>query len=323
MKPEKCAIMKRKFAEREMKGMERENKPYLALLLTTCLWGSLYVGNKFVLGILPPYTVLEGRYLAALVAMVPVLLVRPRQKLEKGDWKYILLLGGLGYAVAISMQTLGTKFSNASLGSLFNSLNPVVIILMAVPLLGEKITRSKVLALVSSLIGVYVIVGGGLEGDIALGIFFSLLSVVLWSFVSVCMRKVTQKYDPFMLTTYGVVVAFLCLLPVSLGELAAVNFQIQLNWKLVLIIAYMGICCTGLTHFMWNWALSRVEAGKCSLFYPIQPLSASILGALLLREEVGPRFVIGGLLIVGGILISVLGDRKPAGALPKGGSSNG
>lgn len=291
--------------------MQKEKQAYLALLLTTCLWGSLYVVNKYVLNILPPFTVLCGRYIAAAVAMVPVLLVRGRQPMEKGDRKYLLLLGVLGYAIAIGMQTLGTKFSNASLGSLLNSLNPVVIILMAVPLLGEKITRSKVLALVSSLIGVYIIVGGGLEGNIVLGVLFSLLSVVLWSFVSVCMRKVTQKYDPFTITTYGVLIAGLCMLPVSFWELARVDFAVQMDWKILLGICYMGMVCTGFTHFMWNWSLSKVEAGKCSLFYPIQPLSATLLGAIFLKEQVGIRFVLGGLLIIGGILISVLGDHIP------------
>lgn len=291
--------------------MSKKQRAYLLLTLTVCIWGGMYVAGKVVLGTIPPITTLCVRYLLSSIALVAVLCMTHRcQPVKKEDWKYIAIIGVVGYFCAILLQTYGMKYANASIASLINAMNPVAIILFAVPLLGERITATKVIAVACSVGGAYAILGGAAGHDEMLGILFSIVSVVLWSLVSILVRRLSARYDPLMLTAYGVFIAMICIIPASVWELYTTDVHIQVQGSAVVGLLYMSFLGTALAHYLWNNSLSLIEAGRCSLFYPLQPLVATILGVLFLHEPLTVNLVIGGVLIIGGILVSVLGDMR-------------
>lgn len=53
-----------------------------------------------------------------------------------------------------------------------------------------------------------------------------------------------------------------------------------------------------------------MEAGICSLFYPVQPMVSVLLGALFLGEKMNASFFVGAVLIIGGVLVSVVAEQK-------------
>ena len=80
-----------------------------------------------------------------------------------------------------------------------------------------------------------------------------------------------------------------------------------LHPQYILMLLYLGLCCTAAPQALWNYSLSRVEASTCSLFYPVQPLTSMVLGVLLLHERMDWSFFVGAALIVFGVLYSTLG----------------
>jgi drug/metabolite transporter (DMT)-like permease len=284
---------------------------YLFLMITVCAWGSLYVVGKFVLGYVPPFTVLFIRYLIASIFLIVFLKRSKPKKIERKDYKYIFFIGAVGYFLGIGSQMVGMKLANASLASLINSTNPSFIILFAVPILKEKITLNKIVSVTAAVIGVCIIIGNVGRGGQILGILASILSVTAWSLMSVMVRRVAQKYDPLAITTYGILIALFCTLPVSAFELAATKNVVIFKPSVILALLYMGIVCTALAHMLWNRSLSMIEAGNCALFYPLQPMVSVLLGFLFLGESISLTFVIGAVLILGGVLFSVANGRAP------------
>ena len=180
----------------------------------------------------------------------------------------------------------------------------VTVLLAASVILKEKFTLKKAIGIVLSLVGVYIVLGGNVEGQTA-GIVISLGSVILWSIVSVYVRKISQKYHPLLITAYGMLVAVVCNLSVAVAEVAA-GESVSIDARAVVALLYMGIFCTGAAHLLWNESLSMVEAGICSAFYPVQPLVSVILGILFLHENITTSFVIGCVVIVIGVLVCIL-----------------
>lgn len=299
-----------------MESSKNRGVYYALLTLVMVLWGSLYVANKFVLAVVPNWTLLFLRYFCAAVCLTMVQRLRrpaagakPR-KIARADFKYIVLLGLGGYAVSVGMQQLGTKLSGASLASLINSMNPIFIVVFAILLLHETVTPRKVICILCAVCGAGLIVGGNLEGGHLAGIVFSLLSVLLWAVTSVSMRSFTQRYDALSVTTYGIYIGTLATLPAALWELSVTPDVHLLQPGILLPLLYIGIVCTTAGHTLWNYCLSKVEASTCSLFYPIQPLASMALGILILHEKITPLFLAGTALILFGVLYSSLGDRK-------------
>lgn len=283
--------------------MKREKAGYIYLLLVFVIWGSLYVVSKIVLNKLPVLTVSFLRFLIAGSVMGIILWRKGPAKIQKQDFRYILLLGIVGYFLAAVAQLIGTQLAGATVASLVNSLNPVVVLFVAAAILKEKLNWQKIVGVVVSLIGVYLIIGGS-SGGALLGIVAALCSVVMWSLVTVIMRRIMQKYDPFQVTTYGIWVAAVVSLPVAIVE-AVHTKNMTVDVPTVLGLLYMGIVCTGVAHFLWGKSLSLLPASICSMFYPIQPITAVLLGIVLLGEPMTVWIAVGGVLIIGGVLFSL------------------
>jgi drug/metabolite transporter (DMT)-like permease len=289
--------------------MTNKKTVYLYLIITFCAWGSLYVVGKFVLGKVPVFTVLFLRYFIAGVTLLFVMKKSQIKQVEKKDYKYIIFIGVAGYFLSVGAQLVGIKLANASMASLVNSMNPITITIFAAIILKEKLTVKKVICVISAVVGVYIIIGG-VKGSVQiLGILFSVSSVILWSFVSVIVRRITQKYPSLQITTYGMLIAVLCTLPISIYELTTTS-NVTFDWKVIISLLYMGLVCTALAYVLWNKSLSTIEAGTCSLFYPVQPMVSVLFGFMFLGERIDINFVFGAILIIGGVLYSILGKRE-------------
>lgn len=285
------------------------NKSYLYLMTTFMLWGSLYVVSQFVLGKIPTFTVAMFRYLIAFIALSFISLKSKKEKIEKSDYKYFFIMGFIGYFISVDCQLLGTKISGGSMVSLINSLNPIIISVMAMIILNEKLEINKIIGIILSLFGVYMIVGTGANIEF-IGVLISFIAVIGWAFMSVISRKISNKYSALTLTKVSMLIATVCNIPVSFLEIQITHPLIQIDIGAILGILYMGIVCTAFTNILWNKSLSMLPANTCSAFYPIQTLTSSFLGVLVFHEILTTSFVLGSTFIIIGVLISLLFQKR-------------
>lgn len=289
--------------------MENEYKGYLYLLITFILWGSMYVVTKFVMGKVPTFTVAFFRYLISFIALSILSLNKDKATITKEDQKYIFIIGFLGYFFSVGLQLLGTKIAGASMASLINSLNPVFIGLMATLILKEQLTKERIIGIIFSFVGVYLIVGGNRDTSV-LGIALSLFAVVGWSFMSVTTRKIGHKYDTIIITRNAIGIAAFFNLFAAACEILITHQTVKIDITVILSLLYIGLICTALTNVLWNKSLILLPANICSEFYPVQTLVSSVLGIFLLKETLKITFVFGSALIIAGILISLLMNKK-------------
>ena len=288
----------------------KRNAGYLYLLITFFCWGSIYVVSKYALGVMGPVTVSFCRYLVSVVCLYGILKWKGgHKKIAKEHWLYLLILGGLGYFAAIILQLGGTALLSGSLASLINSLNPVMISILAAVFLKEKITWKNVLSIVVSLIGVYIILSNGSMQINPLGILLSAGAVILWSAASVSIRKISGYYDPVQIALYGMCIALLFNIPAAVLENV---FLTQSHPTAVALLAclFVAVFGTAVAHTCWNKSLQLLSASTCSMFYPLQPLVSAVLGVLLLHEVITWQFVVGAVLICSGIVITFLPSKK-------------
>lgn len=282
---------------------------YICAALTCMIWGGIYVAGKYALQTMGPVTVMCFRYLVGFVSLLVLFKLRGcKKKVERGDWKYIGIVGFLGYYLSIVLQMLGTDLLDASLASLVNSLCPVVISILAAVFLKEKIQLKHAVGIGVSLIGIYIILGVG-GGSVHLwGVILCLGAVFFWSSASVAIRRISDKYDPIQISLYGIMVALIFTVPTALAEGMAQPPVLTPGGLLACL--YLGIMGTAVAHTSWNYSLKLLDASVCSLFYPLQPLTSAVLGVLLFGEIITWNFAVGGVLICLGVLVSVVEKKK-------------
>lgn len=291
--------------------MHNHTKAYIYLVLTTAIWGSMYVFAKYVFVLLPPMAFLFYRFLLGGLILLGVYLFTGGKlsniRIKKSDIKYILLISLCGYFLGIGLQLLGTDYCDASLASLINSTNPVIIILLALFILKEKVNKRQIFSVFCALAGTVLIIGQINGADSLLGAILSCGAVVFWSFGSVMVRFISDKYDAMVVTILSMFICAAAAFPFSVYQqvVAPMDFA-AITPMFVFSFLFIVVISTGFSFLLWNKALSLVSAATCSMFYPIQPLVSALLGILLLGEQLSLTFILGGALIIFGVLFSVV-----------------
>lgn len=294
------------------RSIPQQYTAYILLILVMCLYGSLYVANKYVVNALDAPLILLFRYMVAAVVLFPLTLRQSKRSsthrhITFRDGLGICVIGILGYAGGVGAQLLGTKYAGAATASVINAMNPIAITLMAAVLLHERLVWYRIVAICLAVVGAVTIIGGVGSAELA-GICWSVLAVVLWSLMSVLLRHYTKRYAALTVTTLCMTAATLALLPIVL--ITHRGSYPELYWKQFLVLLYIAVACTAVAHSLWNYCLSRLDASLCSMFYPVQPLVSTILAVLILHEKITVSLVLGGLLIIFGLFMALWMERK-------------
>lgn len=286
---------------------------YLYAALGAMGWGTTFVATKIAIDAVTPGVFLLVRYLIATAVLLVIYRHRPRQPLARKDWPAILLIGGLGYFFAIWCQHATTAILDATMASLLFAVTPVTVMLAAIPVLKEKPTGRKLLAVALTIAGAVIVIGKAGGGSTLAGIALAVGGIVSWSLASVLIRKTCAQMDVVWLTIYTQLIGAVCCVPMLVRQLVLGDEALglgPLGWQHLLAFLWAGIVSTAVANLAWNRALDLIDANTCSLFYALMPLTTSVLGFFILDEKLGLNFLLGGLVIFAGMVVSVLGERK-------------
>jgi len=264
------------------------------------------VVSKVVLEIIPPFTLVAIRLILGILTLAIVLALRNGLKATRTQFWQVFGVGFVGYGLSLSLQFLGTKLSTAANGSLVTSATPAFVLLFAWLLLSERITFRKFMALLLATMGVIAVIdprAAKLNPELFLGNMFLLGAAVTWALYSVLVRKVTQNMDVMLLSLIAFVGGLPVVIPAGAWELNMVGVG-AISIGVVGGVLFLGIISTALAMVLWNNAFAILDAGSASLTFFAQPVVGTLLGWFFLGEKITPLFLLGGVMIGIGILIS-------------------
>lgn len=289
--------------------MKKSNKVLGSILLSLAasIWGGMFVVVKRVVEIIPPVELVWLRYLVAFWFLLLFCWVKKvKWHWDRKNGCLIILAGIIGNAISIVAQETGTWFSSAQLGSVITAATPTFMVIFAWLLLHERITSVKIISLIMATVGVVVIVGIQPVGKQSLlGIIMLMIAALTWALMSVINKMIAPQYDVLQITTLSVLVAIIVLTPLvmrNLSQISNVNFLSFNVWGSLL---YLGAISTATAFVMWNQGLKYLNAASSGLYFLFQPVVGTLLGWLVLNEQITWSFLIGAMLIVGSIWYSI------------------
>lgn len=287
----------------------------LAGLTAAAIWGGMYVVSKVVLEVIPPFALLTSRLVLGFLALWLVILWQGRSSnppghgfsLNKKQFNAAFWVGLVGYGVSLGFQFVGTKLSTAANGSLVTSATPALVLPFAWLLLKEPITRRRLFAILVASLGVLAVIDprkADWNSDLFLGNLSLLGAALTWALYSVLVRKVTNEGTHLLQATAIFLLGGLPItIPLGLWEISTQGMG-EITLGIVGGILFLGIISTAIAMFLWNYAFAHLPAAVASLTFFAQPVVGSLLGWFFLGEEITTLFIIGGILIGLGILIS-------------------
>jgi len=278
----------------------------LAGLTATAIWGGMYVVSKAVMAIIPPFSLIVLRLVLGILTLAVIVLIRKNWKVTAKQFWGVFAVGLIGYGVSLGFQFVGTNLSTAANGSLVTSATPAFILLFAAIILKEKITPRRLLALVVASLGVLAVIDPR-TAQLSSQLFWGNLSLVAaaltWALYSVLVRRVTRNVDVLSTSLIAFAGGLPVCLPLGAWEAATRGYG-PIGWGVVAGVLFLGIISTALAMYLWNTAFAKLEASVASLTFFAQPVVGTVLGAIFLGDNINPLFIVGGIFIGIGLIIS-------------------
>lgn len=292
--------------------------PLLAAAVTIVVWSSAFPAIAYGLRAFSPAELSLLRFgIASAALAIPVAFSAIRLPPLR-DWPAVVILALIG--MTVYQLCLGYALTRIPAGSaaVIVALAPGVTSALAALRLGETLTARMGIGLAVAFAGVVLVtLGSGRELRFEPMALLVLVSVFATSVYFVWQKPLLARTDALGFTTASIFAATLGLLPfgMHLPEKIALASTGQL-----VSAAYLGLGPTVLGYVCWNWALSRAAASTVSSLLYVQPLIAGVLAWLWLGQTLGALAVAGGVLAVGGVVLTIRGSRAPSPApLPRDG----
>ncbi len=220
-------------------------------------------------------------------------------------WK-IILLSALR---ALTSITLLIGYANIASGvsATINFMYPVIVTFCMMLFFGEQKSWMNIAAICLAIFGVYLLASGdGLSvegGNTTLGLVSSLISAVSYAAYFIVMNRV--KADKIEVVKFNTWIMILCAIYFIAGGLMT-NGKITLvtDGRSWLCILGLGLWSTMVSNITGVKAVRRIGPTQTSILGALQPLTAIILGILFLGEHLGPKTIIGIVLIL--ITVSII-----------------
>jgi drug/metabolite transporter (DMT)-like permease len=305
--------------------MSPRHKAYLYLLISSLIWGIGGAVIKFTLTYFNTVTFLSYRFLLTSLILIPLLLIlHPRifqtlSLLKPRDWLWFILGSLLGSSIQIGILFQGFDLTTALDATLISSLTPVFVTIGSFWFLHEHITKQERTGLILAVIGSLIIIlqpiwetGHLLSGSLIGNLLVLLANIVWMVYVIISKKELRHHYTPLLLTTsmffWGFISIFICLLLTQ----SPADIYINLTRAPVsahLGVIYMALFSGALAYFLYQNAQKTIETSEANIFTYLQVLVTVPLAYLWLHEPITSTFIVGSLVIAGGVALSELKNK--------------
>ena len=294
--------------------MNKDNSNIKTLLLgsffaslSATLGGSTFVFTRYVVDSIDPFTLSFVRYgLTGLILFLLSISVFIKKKFDKNDFIPMCFLGLSMITLFPNFMALGLEHTTAARAGLLYATMPLCTIIIAYLFKIEKITLNKSLAVLIAITGVTFCMSEKVDSNFSQtlkGDFLMMTGVFAASCFTVFSGKYLKKYGNIPVMIYVIFIGTLInfSLLVSFGSIYESFYQIN-EFELA-ALAMLIIPGGVIMMYCWGKALQMITPTQAAISLGFNPLSAILLGAIILNEQITFRLFVGFLSIIIAIVL--------------------
>jgi drug/metabolite transporter (DMT)-like permease len=208
-------------------------------------------------------------------------------------------------------EGFAVKLTSSAQAGMISAILPLMVMLGAYSFLGEKSGLNVWLGCLLSLAGVVWLTCESVPTQAAprplLGNLLEVAAMCFGAGYMLLVRKLSGHYRPFVLTGMQFMAGSLFFLPGIIGS--------DIDWDasiwVFLLLVYLGSLVTLGAFGLYNWGISRVPAGRASVFVNLVPVIALSLGVMFMDETLNFPQTMACVVVFAGVLLSQIRPLKP------------
>lgn len=292
--------------------MNRVSLSYLALIITTIAWSSSLIFAKLIFDEVSPIVFVALRYTLACPFLLALTLQQNRKNKSgnlKKSWKVLLVAGLCGPFISQIMQYIGLNMTTASDALLLLNLTPIFAVILAAPLLKERITLDKILGLLLATIGVILIVmntspeNAAINVQRILGDIIVIASTFFFAINGIA-GKIAVKYENAVTVTFYSTLFAVPFIWISAAILEDVTVLFRMSAFTWLVITWVAIVNTVMAFILYYQSMKYIEASRVQITLNLIAVWGVLMSVLILHETITLLQITGGFLTIVGVILA-------------------
>lgn len=280
----------------------------IAAATAAVCFGASVVATRFVVAQTQPLSLAFLRYCIGAACLLPIARTAARANITRADLLAIAALGALFFGVFPYTFSAALTHIPSSRTAIILATMPLVTMVVSRLRGYDQITLPKVSGQLLAFGGLWfalhssnasaTMAPDAWKGDLLAG-----ATALIGAFFNVFSRPYLKRYPSLLVTSLAMIAGVLFLAPLAAtqGVFSHVPAFTATGWMALLFLGTLG----GAFSFgLWNWALERSTPSRVAVFITLNPITAVLLGSLLLQEPITSRFVIGFGAVLAGILLA-------------------
>lgn len=286
---------------------------YCYILLAIVNFSGNIVAARAMGDVMPPAMLNVYRWALATLFILPFSL-GPMWRERKVLKKYFLTvcsLALLGISLFDLFLFIAGQTTSALNIALISTLSPLMTAVVARVFIGEKSTPAMYVGCVVSMGGVAYLVTDGNWSQLANiqfghGDLFVIGTCLMSAVYNTTVKAVSEKISQRALLGAMFLLGLAFLIPIFLWDIHTGVEVVEVTNDMWMMLIYLAIGASILCYFFWNLAVGIIGATRTTQFYYIIPLVSGFLAWFFLGEPVSATQLQGGIIIFGGILLSMI-----------------
>ena len=270
-------------------------KVKVGLFCAIFLWASAFVGIRIGLTSYSPGALALFRFLIASVFMGGIYLRQSNgQHIPWLERLQLCLIGVAGIGVYNVCLNYGEVTVSAGVASFVIGLTPALTVLFSVVFMGDRPIRSVYFGILISLAGLALMVfASSGSTSVSYGVLMVFIAALTSAAYSLLQKIYLTHYHPVAVTSWiiwGGTASMMVFAPSLCQEILVASPKA--TWAII----YLGIFPAALAYLAWSYVLQALSASNASMYLYSMPVISSLLGFILLGEELSKLSLCGGLL---------------------------
>ncbi|PKO47196.1 MAG: EamA family transporter [Betaproteobacteria bacterium HGW-Betaproteobacteria-22] len=285
-------------------------KAFLALFILTLFWGYNWVVMKSALQFAGVFQFIALRTVIGAASLFAIVIAL-RKPIKINHIPTLILLGLLQTSGFTGLLMWALVEGGAGKTAVLTYTMPFWVMLLAWPLLGEKLQGLQWLAALLSAMGILFILDPLHLGADQFSMFLAVLSGVSWALAVIVakkLHKVAPELDLLTLTAWQMLFGSI---PIVIAAILIPAPAIQWTAYFISAVAYNALICNALAWLLWLYALQRLQAGVASMASMLAPVIGVLAAWIELNEVPYAGELIGMVLIaLSLVIISIVSIKK-------------
>lgn len=282
---------------------------HLAILVANIIYGVNYSIAKQVLGIhIAAFGFVLLRVLGTLVLVWILALLIKNEKVDKKDYFLLFLCGLCGVGINQLLFFWGLSLTSPINSSIIMVTTPILVVVMAALLIGEKIRLTRIVGILIGLCGALTLLlvkpNSGISGDLT-GDIITFLNACSYAIYLVIVKPLMKKYHPITIMKWIFVFGLIPVLPFGYFEFVSIEWY-SFNPQIYAAIIFVVFGTTFLAYLLNTYGLVRLSPSVVSAYIYLQPVFATIVAISIGADQIDLIKIVSTLLIFTGVyLVSI------------------